>query len=192
MRHCAVKRRSLKCGIVAFAAALLLAPIAQAAEGEHAAHVHGVGKLNVAVDGQAVEIELIAPGADIVGFEHAPETAEDKAAVEGAAATLKDGEGLFAFPPSAECRLEEAEVESPLLDHDGEKAHEHGEAHEGDGHAEFQAHYHFVCRQPDRLTHVDIRVFERFRAAQELEVQLISPRGQGATDLTPSSARLKF
>ena len=192
MRDCAVKRRSLKSCIVAFAAALLLAPAAGAADGEHAAHVHGVGKLNVAVDGQAVEIELITPGADIVGFEHAPETTEDKAVVEGAAATLKDGEGLFAFPPAAECRLEEAEVESPLLDHDGEAAHEHGEEHEGDAHAEFQAHYHFLCRQPDDLTHVDVRVFERFPAARELEVQAISARGQGATELTPSSARLKF
>ena len=32
------------------------------------AHVHGHGILNIAVEGQVVEMELEAPGADIVGF----------------------------------------------------------------------------------------------------------------------------
>lgn len=39
----------------------------------HDAHVHGVGKLNVALDGDDLIIELTSPAANIVGFEHTPE-----------------------------------------------------------------------------------------------------------------------
>ncbi|MCF7994732.1 MAG: DUF2796 domain-containing protein, partial [Chromatiaceae bacterium] len=39
---------------------------------QQGAHVHGVGQLNVAVDGSALLVELISPAMDLVGFEHAP------------------------------------------------------------------------------------------------------------------------
>lgn len=38
------------------------------------AHVHGIGELNVAIDGEALLVELISPAMDLVGFEHAPRT----------------------------------------------------------------------------------------------------------------------
>lgn len=173
---------------------LALAADAAAAEREHAAHVHGVARLNVAVEGETVEMELMSPGADIVGFEHAPETVVQKAAVAAAAAALEDGAALFAFPPGAECRLNRAEVESALLDRDnGEgEAHEPSAEGESGAHAEFEAGYRFRCERPDRLTHVDVRLFELFPAARALVVQSITPRGQSAEQLTPSSARLKF
>ena len=190
--------------LAAWTAALWLAAAANAAaaaERDLDAHVHGVSKLNVAVEGETVQMELIAPGADIVGFEHAPESPQDKAAVTAATWTLEDGAGLFVFPREAGCRLIEAKIESGLLedDHAEEKAHgneeAHGEEHAGEedeAHAEFHARYRFSCARPDRLSHVDVRFFERFPSGQELEVQTISPRGQSAQELTASSMRLKF
>ena len=106
-------RAALRCS----AAALLLAAsgsVAWAAERQHGAHEHGVGQLNVAVEGEEVEIELVAPGADIVGFEHEAESDADKAAIAEATEVLADGNALFIFPAEAECKLEEAEVESGL------------------------------------------------------------------------------
>jgi hypothetical protein len=184
----------------------LAADATSAAEGKRLAHVHGVGKLNVAIEDEEVEMELIMPGADIVGFEHAPETMENKAAVADAVAALQDGALLFSFSPEAGCRLGAVEVESAQLDHghteDEERAHgaekadreqvEGGEEHQGVEHAQFHARYHFHCERPDRLQHVDVRLLQRFPAVQELEVQTTSSRGQSATELTPSSARLKF
>jgi len=197
LRGLNAKRKSLQLRLVVLAGTVLLAQAGHgvsAAEREHAAHLHGVGTLNVAIEGDEVEIELIAPGADIVGFEHAPETAADKAAVDNAVAALKNGAGLFAFPPGAGCRQEGAEVESALLDdgHSDDEEHVHGEEEEGEAHAEFHAHYRFQCEVPDRLTHMDVTYFERFPMAAELEVQAISPQGQSAGELTPSAARLKF
>ncbi len=190
--------------LVACSAALWLAAAANAAaaaERDLDAHVHGVAKLNVAIEGETVEMELIAPGADIVGFEHEPESPRDKAAVTAAARSLEDGAGLFVFPREAGCRLVEAKIESGLLedDHAEEEAHgngpEHGEEHGGEedeAHAEFHAQYRFSCAHPDRLSHVDVRFFEQFPSGRELEAQTNSPRGQSAQELTASSTRLKL
>ena len=49
----------------------------------------GIVRINIAIEGDRIEMELIAPGADIVGFEHAGDVREeDKAAVEQAEVAL--------------------------------------------------------------------------------------------------------
>ncbi|MGL4932766.1 MAG: ZrgA family zinc uptake protein, partial [Aeromonas sp.] len=45
----------------------------------HGAHEHGHGQLNLVVDGDQLMIELQAPAADLVGFEHAAKSDEEKA-----------------------------------------------------------------------------------------------------------------
>ena len=224
MRDVTKRKDSSERRLAAWSAAAWLAVAANAAvAAEHTAHVHGVTKLNVAIEGETVEMELIAPGADIVGFEHAPESAKDKAAVKSATATLEDGAGLFVFPREADCRLMEAEIESASLedDHAEEEEHgneqehgeedeahgeehaeeaqgeehaeeAHGEEHAEEAHGEFHARYRFRCARPDRLSHVDVRFFERFPLGRELDAQTISPRGQSAQELTATSMRLKF
>jgi hypothetical protein len=163
---------------------------AAAAEREHAVHAHGIGRLNLVVEVSTFLVELISPGADIVGFEHAAESAEDKSVVAAAVQALKDGEALFAFAPEARCRLEEAIVESTLIEESqaaGGTAREKAETH-----AEFHVRYRFDCKRPDRLTHLDVRLFERFPATHELEVQAVLSRGQKAGELTAASPRLRF
>lgn len=187
---------------------------------EEKAHVHGQGQLNLAIDGGELEIELIAPGADIVGFEHDANTAEDKAAVESAAAKLEDAMAILGIPAAAECILEEVEIESALLedgdhDHDDHKdehghkdddhddhAHKDEDGHkdehdhddhdkkDGEQHAEFHAHYHFDCGAPAELTHLDLGYFKQFPNAEELDVQAITASGQISTELTAEKARL--
>ena len=106
--------------VLSGAVMLFLAIVSQGAAEErvHDAHVHGVSRLNIAIEGNTVEMELLSPGANIVGFEHKAESAEDKALVARAAAVLHDGEKLFAFPSGAECRLQTAKVESALIEED--------------------------------------------------------------------------
>ncbi len=183
---------------------LMFATGAGATEREHDAHEHGVSRLNVAIDNDAVEIELMAPGADIVGFEHAATTAADRTAVKEALNTLQHGSNLFKFPESAGCRLEEAKVKSELAEgqHAEHDDHDHGkdeaehdserENAEEDSHAEFRAHYHFHCDQPDRVNHIDVNLFGRFSTLREIDVQAVTSSGQMATELTPASSRLMF
>ena len=155
-------------------------------------HQHGVGQLNVAIQGDHVEIELETPGADIVGFEHPPRTAEQKKAVQDAATTLRNGSAIFVFPAAARCKLEKTKVESGLLE-DNHEAHEekhHGEKHKEEIHAEFHALYHFSCKNPASYT--DLQYFEAFPHAKALLARTITAKGQRKQRLTRKAPRLIF
>jgi hypothetical protein len=149
------------------------------------AHEHGVGQLNIAIDGQQLAMELHAPGADIVGFEYAAESEKDHAAVDTALATLAGPFGLFALPNAAGCTVVEAsaELESDEShdEHDDEE-HAHDEhddeehAAEG-GHTEFHAEYLLTCKDPSAITEMTFAYFDVFPNALEVEVQIISDTG---------------
>ena len=95
------------------------------------AHVHGVGELNIAFDGNQIALELFAPGADIVGFEYEAKSAEDFAAIAGAMDTLSAPLKLFGLPEAAGCSVTEVKVE--LVDEHGHDEHGH-DAHGHDDH----------------------------------------------------------
>ncbi|WP_086971468.1 zinc uptake protein ZrgA [Vibrio coralliirubri] len=99
----------------------------------HGAHVHGQVEVNIAQDGQELLVEVTAPGADVVGFEHAPETAEQKKVFEQAIAQLNKPEELFSFN-NASCTLKFKSVANTLEgDHDDHEGHDHAE-HDHDDH----------------------------------------------------------
>ena len=67
-----------------------LGATAQAAERrELGAHEHGHSKLNLAVEGTLVVMEIAAPGLDVLGFEHPAETADG----QGGARRRQSGPG---------------------------------------------------------------------------------------------------
>ena len=127
-----------------YSTALILLATPAFSEGtrELGAHEHGVGELNIAVDGDMIAMEFHAPGADIVGFEYEAETAEDRAAIDDAVAILAKPLNLFVLPTEAECSVVKASaaLESEELheEHDHEE-HAHDEhsddEHDHDEHA---------------------------------------------------------
>ena len=92
------------------------------------AHEHGVGHLSIAIQGDEVEIELVVPGADAVGFEHTAKTESEKRAVKVAAEKLKEAKRLITLTPVAHCHLEETKVTSALLQSDKDE-HNHTKDH---------------------------------------------------------------
>jgi hypothetical protein len=170
---------------------------------QHSAHVHGAAALNLALEGQEVHIELDSPAANIVGFEHAPSSEADHAALDKAVAALKDGDRLFSFNDDAGCRMETAKVASELLDEEheahteektGEHAHEGAHEHEGERetHSDIEATYHFECNAPGKLTQLTVQLFEAFPGMEELEVQYVIESKQGAAELTATDPVVKF
>lgn len=108
-----------------------LPAIALAADDGHTelgAHEHGVGIFNVAIEGNTLAMELEAPGADIVGFEHAAKSAKDKAAIKKAKANLADLHHVVDLPEAASCKLTKANIElhSEGGDHGKHDDHDHG------------------------------------------------------------------
>ena len=186
--------------ITAAAAAFIACVPARAAEEkrELGAHEHGHGRLNIAVEGKRVTMELEAPGADIAGFEHEASTSEQKAVVERAKATLADGLSIFKLPVAAGCKLADAKVATHTEEED-----EHGadkskseaagkEKGEEEHHSEFRAAYVIDCAAPEKLTGIDFGYFEVFPGARELDINLVTPKGQYHYEVTRDQPRLQF
>ena len=174
------------------AAALTITASAIAAE-EHrelGPHVHGHGRLNIALEGKRVSMQLEVPGADIVGFEHEPSTPEQKAAVEKAKTILADALAVFKFSPSAHCSVASAKVMIKAEDeHDHDEA-EH-EANETEHHhSEFHAEYALDCAAPEKLSSIDFSYFKLFKGAQELDINLVTPDRQTHYEVTREQPRL--
>lgn len=148
-------------------------------------HVHGHGRLNIAIEGKDMSMELEVPGMDIVGFEHEPSTPDQKAAMEKAKAKLADGLALFTPVSSAGCSMKTAKV-ATQAEHEDEHE-EHGEAgHEeeaGHHHSEFHVEYSFQCSSPSRLTSMTFDYFKAFPGAQELDIAVITPKGQSSFEV---------
>lgn len=175
------------------------------------AHEHGVGTLNIAIDGTTVAMAFEAPGADIVGFEYAAESEMDLAAIDAAVATLGGPLDLFVMTDAANCSLVatqaalEGEDGHDEDDHTGEEhddhvdeghdnhtdedheehAHkEHDDHADEGGHTEFHAEYTLTCDKPNALTEITFAYFEAFPNAQEVEVQMITASGAQAFEVT--------
>ena len=164
--------------------------------GSLGAHEHGVGRLNAALDGKTLALELQSPAMNLVGFEHAATSDADKAKVAAARALLEQPLALFNLPKAAGCVVENQELESPLFgdtpdaddDHDKDAKDEHHHDH-----SEIHAHYQFTCATPDALKTLDLaNIFNSFPATQKIQVQLIGPSGQQGVDVTAKAAALKF
>ena len=194
-------------GIAASLVSLCLTPaFAEGEKRELGAHEHGHSALNIAIEGDRIEMELIAPGADIVGFEHAAESEEDKAVVEQAETTLGNPLSLFTFSSDAGCSVESASVEIEGEEHHDEHAdeahaeeehHEDGEHAEADhdvheskaSHNEFHAAYALTCSAPDALDGIDFTAFfDNFAGAEEIEVTVISEKGQSSYEVERDAA----
>ncbi|ENO1772294.1 zinc uptake protein ZrgA [Vibrio sp. 1641] len=150
--------------VLALAIGLTLSTAANANEyRQHGAHVHGHVEFNIAQDGKDLLVEITAPGADVVGFEHAPENAQQEQALKQAVATLEDSNALFAINSQADCNVEEAYVSHNLSetheehdhsehdhddhahdDHEGHEHHDHNEHHDKHDHHDDhdEAHNH--------------------------------------------------
>lgn len=180
--------------IIAAALAASIPAIAAEENRELGAHEHGHGKLNIAIEGNRVSMELEAPGADIVGFEHEASTPGQKAAVEKAKATLGDALAVFRLPAGAGCKLAEAKV---AVLAEGERAG-HKEEAKPDGakeekhHSEFHVTYTIDCASPAKLTGIEFKYFDLFAKAQELDVNLVTPKGQTSYEVTREQPRLEL
>ena len=187
--------------LLALPFALLPLAVAHAADehdhehGSLGAHEHGVGRLNAALDGQTLELELESPAMNLVGFEHAATTDADKAKVATVRAQLEKPLVLFNLPKAAGCVVAMQELESPLFgdkpdadDHDEDAKNEHHHDH-----SEIHAHYQFTCAAPGALKNLDLaNLFNTFPATRKIQVQLISPSGQQGVEVTAKAAALKF
>lgn len=172
------------------------------------AHEHGAARLNAALEGKRLELELNSPAMNLLGFEHAPASAADEAKIANARAQLEQPQALFGLPSAAGCSVSEQRFAGELLgsahagyqrgdghEHEQEHKHEHDADADADagGHSDIEAHYQFDCSNPEALRALDLKgLFESFPGTEKIQVQLIGPNGQQGVELTPARSQLPF
>ncbi|HIF5659942.1 DUF2796 domain-containing protein [Vibrio parahaemolyticus] len=180
--------------VLAIVIGLSLSTVATAEEyRQHSAHVHGHVEFNIAQDGSDLLLEITAPGADVVGFEHAPENAEQEKTLQHAVATLEDSNALFAINPQAQCEIEEVHVEHTLGGQHEEHEHHDHEGHdhsEHSDHGEFTVQYRFHCAQVGELSRIQTDWFNQFPSTESVNVNLFTDTTQSATSLTKSNTQI--
>lgn len=139
----------------------------------HAAHVHGEAKLNIVIDGELILAEFISPLENLLGFEHEPETAEQKQAYQDLQQHLADSHALFSIS-DARCTQTGQQSESPFAEADH-------------AHAEWHGEFYLECNDIGEATYIKPQLFTAYPGVEKLTVQLISTQGQSQHIVTSNN-----
>jgi hypothetical protein len=158
------------------------------------AHVHGTAELHIAVEGDGLSIELHSPLVNLLGFEHPPSDDAQRQAVRTMMSRLRDSAKLFRLSPAASCRSSEPTIDSPF-DHaaSAESGHEHGhDGNEEGDHLDIESTYEFKCAHPEKLTFLEVGIFDVFPGFRTINAEIAGPRGQSAASLTRDRRVVQF
>ncbi|MBC7781251.1 MAG: DUF2796 domain-containing protein [Proteobacteria bacterium] len=150
------------------------------------AHVHGLVRLDVAVDVKTLTVKLQAPLDSLLGFEHRPRTPAQKTAAGAVLERINDVSALVRPEAAAMCMASQTNVESETLQ--SSKPAGGKEA----AHAELEATYQFTCAQPDKLTFIEFGFFDAFKRIQRIDVQVVGGKGQFKQTLKRPDKTLKL
>lgn len=150
-------------------------------------HVHGVATLQITQDKDIVSIDLQSPLANLLGFEHAPHTAEQKQAVQMMIKQVSHPENLFVLTPAAQCMSAPVTIKAPALNLDTSLKNEPGEDYH---HSEIEVSVTFHCQNPEALATMETKFFTVFPNTHRLEAQMVGLHGQSAATLTAQRSTL--
>ncbi len=167
------------------ALALTLVASIAGAQAQHA-HVHGLVKLDVAVDGPTLTIAIDSPLDNIVGFERAPRNDAEKKIVAQVVTQLRTPDALFGIDPAAGCKAAQIDLDAPVIGL-GESG-----ASRDTGHADLDAVYTFACADAAKARGITLKLFDAFRTVRRVDAQIASPQGQFRRTVIRPSDRLRW
>lgn len=156
------------------------------------AHVHGLVKLDVAVDAKTLTVQLEAPLDSLLGFEHRPRTAAQKQAAEAVLKQMKDGAALIRPEAAALCKPTKTTVEADTLQPAAPADSKASKTSKEAEHADLDASFEFSCEQPDKLTFIELGFFDAFKRIQKIEVQVAGAKAQSKVTLKRPDKMLKL
>jgi hypothetical protein len=157
-----------------------------------APHLHGTATLQVAVDQQNLTLLFSGPLDNLLGFEHKARNQAEVAQVQN---MIKQFYKTNLFLPSkaAQCKLQTVNLESVVIKKKvikkkppPESTTQHG--HEEDaGHADLDAELFYQCNHIKNLRDLQVNLFKAFPNLHQLNLEIVSERGQSAAKLTPNN-----
>ncbi|GGW53006.1 ZrgA family zinc uptake protein [Alishewanella tabrizica] len=142
-------------------------------------HVHGAATLTMVLEGNELQLALQSAAYNIVGFEHAPKSSEQKQEIALALDNLAQG-NWFSLSAEANCEIQTSDANTDLT--------EPGYA----GHGDFYANISLLCQRPALLQQLELSLFSLTPALEKVDVQWVLNGQQGAASATLSSGPLRF
>jgi hypothetical protein len=150
--------------------------------------------------------ELESPAANIVGFEHRPQTDAERRAATDAEARLADS-ALLEPAAAAGCLAGHGSATATMLagtdddghdddghdddGHDDDADHDrHGD--DGEAHSEYLATWSYRCDDPAALSTIRVHLFTAFPGIGTIDVQWSTAGGQGAAELSADDPVIRF
>lgn len=155
---------------------------------ELGAHVHGVATLQIAVDEKTMTLDLSSPLDNLIGFEHMPRNAKQKAAVKNMADNLNQADRLFIPTADAQCTLQSVKLDSPVLDPKKKPQQQSGER----VHADLDGEFVFACKQTDKLRDLEVKLFAAYPNLHKVNVEVATLKKQAAATLTAEQPRASW
>ena len=163
-----------------FQAASILLPVWAADKHEHAGHSHGQGQLELVVQGAVVKANFEIPMESLLGFEHLPKTPAQKKAMADLQASVTQPDYALGLPKAAACELKNGQAQSDMFL--GQKS----------SHSDLDLRIEFTCRQPAELRQIELPIFKKHPRLKSLKVDMLTPKGQGATTVKAKDPVLRW
>lgn len=170
----------MKSGLEFVFVSLCVASVLAQAAGK--AHVHGIAKLDIAVEATKITVQLESPLDNLLGYERAPRTAAERKQADAMVARLKSAQTLFRIDPAAQCTPGKVELASSALEVGPPDPSE-------EGHADIGGRFEFNCVDAAKAAFIEVGLFE-YKWLQRLEVQVATSKGQFKRDLKRPAARI--
>lgn len=176
----------------------------------HDAHVHGAWELFAALDDAQLSVTIKGPIVDVLGFETAPASDEERKAVADLAALLETPETMLSLDQRADCKASAPVVvtlpegfSAQTEKADAHHAHSHDD-HAHDDHNDHDHHDHdihdsdvevtyaFTCGAPQRLGAITLTGFTTFSEIETVDAVFLSNDTQAAHRLERRSQVLRI
>jgi len=164
----------------AFTVAVLLHGTYALAGDKHAAHSHGVGNLELVVQGSSVKASFEIPMESLLGFEHLPRTPAQKKAMADLQTAVAHASYFISLPAAADCQPKSLQVNADMFN---AKKSEH---------SDLDAELEFSCSQPSALKQMEIPLFKKHPRLSSLKVDMVSPKGQARVTLKAKDPVLRW
>ncbi len=149
-------------------------------------HEHGSATLDVALQDATLDIALHSPAINVIGFEHEPRTAQEKAALAAADRIFGSSQRLFLMPESAACTPTGVTRTPISYEQDGD------DDKPGAPHADYDVSYRFHCAHSDQLGWIEVKLFEQMKGMRKITANVVTTTLQTQFELAPDHARLSL
>lgn len=157
------------------------------------AHVHGQADLNLNVQDNALNIEMVIPAMDALGFEHRPQSDTEKEKVREIAKLLNKVDSWIVPANEASCKLESSALSQPYATaHSDTHKKEQNADDKHAPHSDFIITGQWYCAKTSELRRIRLDLFRHLPDLQTVNVKWIRNGAAGVSTLTVKSSELSL